>query len=224
MKKHLNRLQIGVLLLHGFVFLSPAAATNPRFIGAASIDTMCKGDNCPTMKDKLAAEAKARNWLEELPQTGFSLQSGNASAAYDSRPMKWVDAGGADIVAIHAYGGEWPTSLYFKGPINSSMSVKELQSRVHTFTQSGFPTPGLAVDNWRIMAMPQSTHLRKDIQILEVAPGHLKFRVRTQFLSLYGLDKRLPDWQDVATPPEAYFSITRPFAGEAVITYKVENF
>jgi hypothetical protein len=225
MKIKLITMQIGALLLQGSLSPTPDAAAEPvAGYVSVSVANRCKGDNCPNMPEKVAAEEKAKDWLDRLLKSGFTLQTTNASAEYEDKLQKWAGGRTARVINIHAYAGEWPTTLHFKMPVNASMSVKEIQARIKSFSHDGFPTPGLSIANWRIRAYTPTSHAGEGIEILEVAPGHLKFRVRTQFFMLYGLDQRMRRIQDAATPPEAFFAIKQSFMGQATVTYKIANF
>ncbi|MDF0599837.1 hypothetical protein P1J78_03735 [Psychromarinibacter sp. C21-152] len=185
--------------------------------------TQCD-DDCPTMEDKRAAEAAAQAWLDGMPEDGFQVRTVNATAVYEDKVVSLADGGERRIVNIHAYGGAWPTTLHLSGPVHSGMSPAELQARVESFSHDGFPVPGLSVEHWRIEAQTPSSHVEEGIEILEVAPGRVRFRVRTSFFALYGFDTRMPEIMDAPTPEEAYFQIRTPFRGEALVTYEVAGF
>lgn len=216
----INKLLIGVLLAVPVTTEVSASSWVGYLAGKIKISDFCRGQNCPNMPDKKQIEAQGQKWLDALPKAGFKLQNTNETATYQDETTE----SGYRFITISAYGGDWRTTLFFSRPISSAMSVKEIQDRVQSFASEGFPTPGLKHPNWKIRALTPSSHVKDGIQILSVGPGFLKFKVRTDFFSLHGYDNRMPKLQDVATPPEAYFSIEKKYWAEAEITYKIKNF
>ena len=216
---------LGASLLATAIAPPSFAANSSRFgSGKVAIEDICKHANCPNAKDQKEAARLARNWLSKIERSGLSVQSTNATAQYKNTVVQYEDRPPFPIINIHAYEGVWPSTLHFSRPINSSMSIDEIQAAVQSFSNGGFPTPGLEVPNWKFVAQTPKSHVESGIRILEVAPGHLKFSVKTSFFALWGYDKRMPDIADISTPPEAYVSIKKPFTGTAIITYKVKGF
>lgn len=222
---HTNLLRIGVLLLQGPLLqpVSPAWASQ-LYHAAPSIKDICKGSNSPTMEDMLDARKRGQEWLDKIGDAGFFIASFNDKAEYEDKTLRREGQPDYRIINIHAYEGDWPTTLFFNEPVNSDMTPAEVQARLASFALEGFPTPGLEIYYWKTRAQVPRSHLTEGIEILEVAKGHIRFRVETSFFALYGYDTRMPNIQDIATPPEAYFSLERSFSGIATITFKVKDF
>lgn len=202
-------------LVAGFVILAAISTAWPAS-GDQSLQKAGSGE--PTLAYKNEVTAAGQTWLDDLGPDGLHVFANGLSGVYETKTNTPLPA------YIRSSDRPWLATLGFSEPISSSMPAAEIQRHLQFFAHSGFPTPGLWKQHWRIRAQTPRSDISDGLTVLEVGPGHLKLEIKTRFFALYGQDLRAVLAADEPSPENSYFLIRQSFPGTAIMTFKVENF
>ncbi len=196
-----------------------AVSDLPARAGQPIVETSAgTADDAPTMEYKLAVEAAAQAWLDALGEKVLKIETEPLEARYELYALS------PPSTVLTSEDDGWNIYMGLTEEISSSMSAQDVQRRIKTFSLNGFPIPGLEAPHWLVEAVPPSSDMDEDVEVLEVGPGRIKLRVRTEFFALYGEDTRAEYIADASTPEEAYFQITKKFAGDAILNLSIKGF
>jgi len=199
----------GLVVLGGVSTAWPASSDRSAQKAASDQPTL-------VYKDEVAAAGQA--WLDGLGPQGLAVVANGLTGLYETKTNTPLPA------YIRSSDRPWLATLGFAEPISSSMTVDEVQRHLRFFAHSGFPTPGLSKQHWRIEAQTPSSSISEGLTVLAVGPGLLTLEVKTRFFALYGQDVRAKPAADAPLPETSYFQIRQSFPGTAIITFRVENF
>jgi len=138
-----------------------------------------RADDAKITKDE--AQKVTAAWVDGLGKDGLVLKEIDKKNGFKGRMVNTRNS-------LHVFKKTgWHINLEFKRKITPDLDLATVKKSFRYVLLHKFPKPGLDLKGWNIKTISSDPSLRKGFELLSYKDGIIKLRIRTMFVTIYGV-------------------------------------